>query len=116
MNNNPVLVPIELVKELWCVIKELRDNALLNQSYYADLLDKMSKASMDAWIPSLSEIHEDHDCKPGPCQCICGCETELGCTTILGSLCSRCHIAYVRGDYTHRLSDNSALLEKQASV
>ena len=43
-----------------------------------------------------NEIHKDHDCKPAKCSCRCDCKTMLGCTTIIGGLCGRCHLKVVR--------------------
>ena len=39
----------------------------------------------------LREYHASHDCNPGKCICVCGCQQEMGCRA-LGGLCSRCHI------------------------
>ena len=47
--------------------------------------------------PKMSkyDLHNDHECDPGPCLCACGCERELGCRYLLGSYCTLCHIAIV---------------------
>ena len=42
------------------------------------------------------DLHKDHDCKPAKCNCRCNCKTMLGCTTLLGGFCGRCHVKVVR--------------------
>lgn len=45
---------------------------------------------------SLTDSMHDHDCKPGPCNCACGCNTYLGCTQ-WGGICTSCHMQALRG-------------------
>lgn len=46
-------------------------------------------------------IHADHQCVPGRCECICGCQQEMACKVAFGPLCSVCMIRDVRGDEDH---------------
>lgn len=51
---------------------------------------------------TFAALH-DHDCESGQCECICGCANYMGCKTVLGALCSACHIQHVRGNEKHEL-------------
>jgi hypothetical protein len=46
----------------------------------------------------LDEYHASHDCNPGRCICVCGCEEEIGCTVLTGGMCSVCFIREQRDD------------------
>lgn len=58
--------------------------------------------SLEDFVASL----HDHDCKMGPCVCICGCRRDAGCSVLFGPLCSDCLIASSRGDSAHDEPDS----------
>ena len=45
----------------------------------------------------FQKYHASHECKPARCNCVCGCETVLGCT-VMTDLCSTCHLSFVRDE------------------
>lgn len=65
--------------------------------------------------------HAEHECKPAPCACKCGCLEPLSCTVMFGPLCATCCVREMRGDDEHgevepakSVGDASATVESSA--
>lgn len=49
----------------------------------------------------VEQLHADHECVSGPCECRCGCRDQTGCQQLFGALCTHCMVREMRGDDEH---------------